>query len=144
MYLIYIARSKKKVDLRHGLLLLSNIVYIKWVSFVYHLNHDFTLFYRTRSVGREEKNFNNFITLPKEKWLENSYEVNRVIFLWIKILSFNYSCLLYLSFIKMIKKQVYLVLIMRKKKELNNCNTLLLKNIPWTMWISLSCLKIWI
>ncbi|XP_052093919.1 E3 ubiquitin-protein ligase UBR4-like [Mytilus californianus] len=34
----------------------------------------------TRSVGREEKNFNNFITLPKEKWLENSYETEGALY----------------------------------------------------------------
>jgi hypothetical protein len=41
-----------------------------------NINDLFIWFYRTRSVAREEKNFNNFITLPTDKWLENSYEVN--------------------------------------------------------------------
>ena len=34
----------------------------------------------TRSVAREEKNFNNFITLPTDKWLENSYETEGALY----------------------------------------------------------------
>ena len=33
------------------------------------------LHFRTRAVPREEKNLNNFMQAPKEKWLENCFEV---------------------------------------------------------------------
>lgn len=34
----------------------------------------------TRSVAREEKNLNNFLDLPKDKWVENSFETESALY----------------------------------------------------------------